>query len=599
MPRGLFLQKMGVNMEVLRHLKDFMKENKWQYIIGVIVLVIVDILQLITPRIIGNVVDSIGSGTISNGQVLYYALLIMIIACFIAFFRYMWRIKIIGSSRVLEFWMRSKIFKHLEGLSKNFFNYRKTGDLMAHATNDIQAVRMAFGPGVIMLTDSIFLTIATIGVMSTSISPTLTLLALIPLPILAIIVTFLGQKIQKRYKLVQESFSNMSDRTQESFTGIRVIKSYVQEEEELLRFSNASEEYVFHNMKLVRIFGFMFPMIGFIVAISFLVALYIGGNMVIEGRISLGELVAFITYLGMLTWPMMAIGWVINVIQRGLASLKRINEILDAKPEVVDKEGVLPIENLNELAMHISIKNLSFKYPKIETYALRNIDLDIKPGETLAVVGKTGSGKSTLASLFLRNYNIEEGEISIGGVNVEKIPIKTLRKATGYVPQEAFLFSTTISQNIAFSDPNLPFEKIENAAKTASVYDDIMSFPQKFQTIVGEKGVTLSGGQKQRVSISRALIKDPSILILDDCLSAVDTKTEEAILEHLQDVMKDRTSIIISHRISAIKNADEIIFMEDGEIVERGKHIELLRLGGRYSDLYKKQLLEEKLEEEV
>lgn len=634
-------------MKELRHIKQFLILYKKQYIIGIIALLIVDALQLITPKLIGMVTDEIASGTADKAGVLRYGLYIMGIAVFIAIFRYVWRMKIIGSSRTMEYWIRNRIFSHLEAMSTDFFNYRKTGDLMAHATNDVQAVRQAFGPGIIMLTDSIFITITTIIVMTLTISPSLTLMALIPLPILAALVTFMGTKIQSRYKLVQESFSDMSDRAQESLSGIRVIKSFVQEDKELDRFSVSSQGYVTNNLKLVRIFGFMFPMIGFIASLSFLIAILYGGNLVINSVISLGELVAFITYLGMLTWPMMAIGWVINMIQRGLASLKRINEILDAESEIKDVEIVkkemtnikqadrseknnsdtkfykqetnttVKVSNLeNELTNNtngnilkrrtgglrgsdIMIRNLSFKYPKANEYALKDINLELVTGKTLAVVGKTGSGKSTLAALLLRFYNITSGEILIGGENIEKIPLRALRDSVGYVPQEAFLFSTTIAENIAFSDPSLSMDKIEAAAKTASVHEDIMEFPKQYQTITGEKGVTLSGGQKQRVAIARALIKDPDILILDDCLSAVDTKTEEAILEHLEQVMKNKTGIIISHRISAIKNADEIIYMEDGSVAERGTHDELVNLDGKYNDLYKKQLLEQQISEEV
>lgn len=583
-------------MKELRHIKEFLIQYKKQYIIGIIALLIVDGLQLITPMLIGMVTDEIASGTADKGDVLGYGFWILGIAVFIAIFRYVWRMKIIGSSRTMEYWIRNKLFSHLEAMSTDFFNYRKTGDLMAHATNDVQAVRQAFGPGIIMLTDSIFITITTIIVMVFTISPSLTLIALIPLPVLAALVTFMGQKIQSRYKLVQESFSDMSDRAQESLSGIRVIKSFVQEDEELARFSNSSQGYVMNNLKLVRIFGFMFPMIGFIASLSFLIAILYGGSMVMNSEISLGELVAFITYLGMLTWPMMAIGWVINMIQRGLASIKRINEILDAQSDIKDEKAD---ENNKVSGADIVIRNLSFKYPQAEGYALQDINVELNPGKTLAVVGKTGSGKSTLAALLLRFYNITSGEIIIGGKNIEHIPVRALRDAIGYVPQEAFLFSSTIAENIAFSNPSLPMDKIEEAARIASVHEDIMEFPMQYHTITGEKGVTLSGGQKQRVAIARALIKDPDILILDDCLSAVDTKTEEAILEHLEKVMRNKTGIIISHRISAIKNADEILYMEDGSIAERGTHDELLRLGGKYNDLYKKQLLEQQISEEV
>jgi ATP-binding cassette subfamily B multidrug efflux pump len=345
-------------------------------------------------------------------------------------------------------------------------------------------------------------------------------------------------------------------------------------------------------MNLVKIWGAMFPLVVFLSTISFVIALYYGGTLVIDKVISLGQLVSFITYLGLLTWPMMAVGYVINVLQRGIASIMRLNEILDTEPEIQDDDNTLDIDDFEET---IEIKNLSFTYPGAKVPALSDINIKLKKGKTLAVIGKTGSGKSTLANLLLRLYNVEEGSILVDGYDINKIPLSILRRKIGYVPQDNFLFSCSIRNNIAFADENLPFEKIEEAAKITSVYDDIMGFPQQFDTQLGERGVTLSGGQKQRISIARAIAKNPGIMIFDDCLSAVDTKTEEKILSNLKEVTKDRTSIIIAHRISTVKHADEIIVLDEGRITERGTHDELVALGGYYSSIYHKQLLEEKI----
>ncbi|SHI80089.1 ABC transporter ATP-binding protein [Lutispora thermophila] len=579
-------------MGKFKHIEDFFKKYKWKYILGIFVLLFVDGLQLITPKILGYVTDALSAHTLSMKEIFFYAFLIVLIAVFIAIFRYLWRMLIIGSSRQLEFWLRNKLFSHLEKLSLNYFYHNKTGDLMAHATNDINAVRMAFGMGVVMMTDAIFLTASTIIIMMVSIDIKFTLIALIPFPFVALIVTFFGKLIQKRFKRVQETFSSLTDKAQESFSGIRVIKSFVQEESEINNFAKANEINLQANMNLVKVWGAMSPLVIFLPTLSFVITLYYGGTLVIDKVISLGQLVSFISYLELLTWPMMAIGHVINVLQRGIASMTRINEILDTEPEIHDDDNTLDIDNFEE---SIEFRNLSFTYPGAKVPALSDINIKLEKGKTLAVIGKTGSGKSTLANLLLRLYNVEEGSILLGGYDINKIPIDLLRRKIGYVPQDNFLFSCSIRDNIAFADENMPFEKIEEAAKITSVHDDIIGFPNKFDTQLGERGVTLSGGQKQRVSIARAIAKNPGIMIFDDCLSAVDTKTEEKMLSNLKEVTKDRTSIIIAHRISTVKHADEIIVLDEGRIIERGTHDELVALGGYYSSIYHKQLLEEKI----
>ncbi len=585
-------------MKSFQRLREFLYEHKWHYIIGIIVLLIVNVLQLIPPRILGIATDGLTNSTISMKHIYLYAGAIVLVACLVALLRYAWRMLVMGAARDLEFWLRNKFFAHLETLSPNFYNNYKTGDLMAHATNDISSLRMTFGPGVVMMTDAIFIPITTISIMFITIDIRLTLLAILPLPFIAVLMGIFGKIIQKRHKDTQAAFSDLTDKVQENMSGIRVIKSFVQEEYEIDKFLKSNNNYIEKNMNLVKVYGFMFPLIMFIASLSFILALGYGGSLVIKDTISLGQFTSFLVYLGLLSWPMMAIGQVVNVIQRGIASMQRLNVIFDIAPEIVDGDDVKPITQ-EELKPSIEFKNLSFTYPGAEQPSLSNINLIIEEGKTLAILGRTGSGKTTLVNLILRTYNLEKGQLFIGGHDINEIPLKTLRESVGYVPQENFLFSTSIRDNIAFSNTNMDIEKVEQATKFAYVYDNIMEFPQKFDTMLGERGVTLSGGQKQRVSIARAIAKDPEILILDDSLSAVDTKTEAKILEGLKQVMKNRTSIIIAHRISTLKDADEIIVLDEGKIVEKGSHEELIAFNGLYNNIYHKQLLEEKLENEA
>lgn len=463
---------------------------------------------------------------------------------------------------------------------------------MAHATNDINSIRMSFGMGVVMIVDSSFLTIFTIYRMLTQTNIKLTLLALIPMPFIALTTLIMGGVIQGRFKNVQEAFEDLTTKVQEAFSGIRVIKAFTREDNENESFANANENNLKANMKLVRIFGIMFPLIMFISTLSLITAISLGGIMVINNEIEFGKYVEFMLYLGLLTWPILAIGWVVNVLQRGIASLKRINAIMDEEPEIVDAVDASYIDNLEP---SIQIKDLSFIYPKTELDVLTDINVSVPAGKTLAIVGKTGSGKTTLANLMLRLYDAKDDAIKIGGHSINKMTMKQLRETIGYVPQDNFLFSTKIKDNIAFSNPSMSQEDIESAAKIAHVHEEILSFPDGYDTLLGEKGINLSGGQKQRISIARAIAKDPDIIIFDDSLSAVDTKTENSILKYLKHEIKEKTVIIIAHRISTIKDADEIIVLDETKIIERGKHDELVALDGLYNDIYKKQLLEDRV----
>lgn len=583
---------MEARMNSKKFVLDFVKRHKAKYIFGIIFVLVVDVLQMVLPRIIGQITDDMQNRTINKAMLLSYAGLILLVALLTMTFRYLYRIYIIGTEKKLEYELRKKLFDHMLTLSSKYYNTHKTGDLMAHATNDINAVRMAAGMGVLLLVDTVFLTISVIIIMLATIDIRLTLIALSPLPLIAIFSMVFGKFIHKRFTQVQEAFSGLTERVQESLSGIRVVKAFVQERPVLEQFNAASQKSLEKNMRLAKLWGIMFPLGQMVATLSYIIAFSYGGIQVINGHISLGEFIAFNTYLGLLIWPMMSFGWIMNIVQRGSASLDRINVILTAIPDIKDNDP-LPIGSIEG---HIEFENVSFSYNKKQEPVLKDININLEPGRTLAIIGETGSGKTSLVNLILRLYDISGGKLKIDGSPIDRIPLSTLRTSIGYVPQDSFLFSTSIRENIAFGVEKASIKEIEEAAKTAQIYDNIMDLSDGFDTIVGERGVTLSGGQKQRVSIARALIKDPKILVLDDSLSAVDTDTEERILQGLKVIMKDRTSIIIAHRISSIKHADEIIVLDNGQIVERGRHDRLIDLKGHYYSLYHKQLLEEELD---
>jgi len=572
--------------------KYFFNKYRSRYILGIVWLVMVDTLQLIIPWLLGDFTDRLKLKNIDMQGIILYALIIIGIAILTAFFRYLWRLYIVGTSQLLEKQIRENFYRHLLKLSTNYFNEQKTGDLMAHATNDIKAVRQAMGPGVVMFFDAIFLTVATISILIVQIDIRLTLIALIPLPFLAILSTYFSKSIHEKFTAVQEAFSNLTDKVQENFSGIRVIKAFTQEDMEIEKFASANKLNYDKNIDLIKTWGLFHPMVQFITSLSFLIVIWYGGTLTIKGIISLGDFVAFNSYLGLLTWPMMAVGFVINLMQRGTASLKRLNKIFSEQPELYDKDVTKGIE----IQGNIKFDNLSFSYNDEEETVLKDINLEIKPGQTVAFLGKTGSGKTTLINLLLRLFNVNDGELFIDGYDINKVPIKKLRSEIGIVPQDNFLFSSTIGENIAFFDPdNINEEEIKQAAKITEVYDNIMEFPNKFDTILGERGVTLSGGQKQRISMARAIVKRPKVLILDDSFSAVDTHTEEKILNNLKPVMENRTVVLVSHRISTIKNADMIYVLDEGKILESGTHEELIENDKLYNDIYQKQQLEEKI----
>ncbi len=576
-------------------LKYFFIEHKWAYLLGVVWLIFVDILQLILPEILRSFTDGLQANLIGRTEIIRYGLYMLVIGFLLAFFRFLWRIFIIGTSKKLEFELRNKLFSHLLRLSTNYFNKSKTGDLMAHATNDINAVRMALGPGIVMVVDAVFITVIATVMMFLTTDVRLTLLALFPLPFLALASGRFGKIINMRFRKVQESFSSLTETVQENLSGIRVVKTFVQENKEVDKFAEKNQNVFNKQMHLIKIFGIFQPLIMAISSLSYLIVIVYGGTLVINRDISLGDFIAFNSYLALLIWPMMAAGWVVNILQRGSASMARINTILDVEPEIIDREDAVSIEQPRGDVRFI---NTSFQFPDTDKYALENFNLDIPAGSTIGVIGRTGSGKSTVASLLLHLFEAQEGEIRVDGLPIEKIKIDSLRKHIGYVDQDSFLFSTTIADNIAFGVDEASQEEVERVAKIAQVHDNILDFPEGYETFVGERGVTLSGGQKQRISIARALIKDPQILILDDSLSAVDTDTEEKILTHLKKEMETKTSILIAHRISTIKDCDKIVVLDDGKILEEGTHEELLKNKNLYFELYQKQLLEEEITKE-
>jgi ATP-binding cassette, subfamily B, multidrug efflux pump len=582
-------------MKSLLELLPYLKKYKKKISLGFIFIILSNSSDSVYPLVIGAAIDDLTKGTLQH-NLLTYALVGVGIVVVRGLFLFMTRQTLIVVSREIENDLRYDFFSHLQKLSMAFYNTRSTGDIMAHATNDINNVRNFVGPG-IMYSIQTFTRIIITLIILLSINPYVTLLALLPLPLITYIVYKVGKLTFNRSLRVYEIFSDLTTKAQECLSGIRVIKSYVREENESLEFDKISYDYQKKNLLLAKVQSFSFPMMFMLTSLSVIIVIYFGGVSVMEGKMTIGNISSFLIYLGQLTWPMIAFGWIINLVQRAAPSMQRLMNIINTKPDISDNENTNESITKENIKGDIEFQNVFFKYPLSNTFALKNINLKIRSGSTLGIIGHTGSGKSTLINLIPRIWEVTEGNIFIDGNNINKIPLKVLRRSIGIIPQESFLFSDTIEKNISYSNDILNEKDVIEFSKIAGLYKDVTEFPKQFKTILGERGITLSGGQKQRTSLARAIYKRPGILILDDSLSAVDTKTEEEILQELKKVMSERTSIIISHRISTIKNANNIIVLSNGEIKEEGTHNELISLQGMYYDIYLKQLLEDEIKE--
>ena len=570
----------------------YIKKYKLQFILGFFCLIVCDGLQMIIPKVIQHSIDGVLLPGFRSIDLVKYGLLIILLAIVIAIFRFLWRIFIIGNARIIERDIRNDFYAHLQKLSARFFQNHKTGDIMAHATNDMNAIRMLIALGIVIGVDIIVYSAASLFFMI-NIDFRLTMFVIIPLPLLTFIIIYFGKIIHKRFRKVQDSFSSLTEKVQETISGIRVIKSFAQEDSSQRRVSKASYDYVEKNISLVKVWGLFFPALVFIIGISIGLTLIIGGRKTILNEISFGEFVAFNSYLAMLVWPMIAIGWVTNLYQRGSASMKRINNILYAKADIIDRDCVN--YNIYELNGSIEFRHLNFNYEENEPKVMKDVSFSVSQGETLAIVGRTGAGKTSIINLLTRKFDPPENTVFIDGYDIFEIPLQVLRNDISIVPQDIFLFSDTVKENIKFAKQNATDEEIFAFAKAAQIYDEVMDFKDQFDSIIGEKGVSLSGGQKQRIAIARALLADPKILILDDALSSVDTETEKKILTNLIKLRKSKTTIMIAHRISTLQHADKIIVIDEGKIIEQGNHQQLLKNNGLYANIYKKQQIEEHL----
>jgi ATP-binding cassette subfamily B protein len=607
-------------LKSLRPLLPYLKRYRWGYALGTVCVLLHNGIWVLFPLVIGKASDDLKSSadltaSVTRHKLLVYAGLLLAIALTKGIFQFLTRWVVIGVSRDIEFDLRNDLFARLEGLSYSYYQRNRTGDIMARATNDLNAVRMLLGPAIMYSANTIVYTAGALAFMI-SINPKLTLLTFLPLPAVSIVIQTFGRRIHERFERIQAMFSDISARAQENFSGARLIRAYVQEEAAIKAFERENKEYIRRSLKLVRLMGMLWPTLELMLGCAVVLVLWLGGREVLTGQLTLtrvtnlvgtspgitttlkldgsmsvGQFVSFSTYMMQLTWPIIALGWVINIFQRGTASLIRINEIMQEQPEIKDA----PDAQVREINGEIEFRDLNFSYD--DKPVLRDVNLRVPAGSSLAIVGPTGSGKTTLVNLIPRIYDADPGMVLIDGRPIRDYSLESLRRSIGFVPQETFLFSDRIRENIALGVGSATYSDIHDAADAANIAVDIEGFPEGYETLVGERGITLSGGQKQRTAIARALIRNPRILILDDALSSVDTHTEDKILNHLRDVMAGRTTIFISHRVSTVRNADRIAVLHGGSIVELGTHDELLALNGYYCDLYNKQLLEEELAE--
>jgi ATP-binding cassette, subfamily B, multidrug efflux pump len=579
-------------LKSLRPLFPYLQKYRRRYAWGTLCVFLNNGIWILFPLVIRRAIDDLRRG-VTPHKILVSALLLLAVAASKGLFQFLTRWIVIGVSREIEFDLRNDLFQHLESLSYSFYQRTRTGDIMARATNDLNAVRMLLGPAIMYSANTLVFTAGALAFML-SISPRLTFYAFSPLPIVSIVIQYFGRRIHERFERIQAMFSDISARAQENLSGVRVVRAYLQEEPEIRGFEQANREYIARSLKLVRLMGMLWPTLELMLGLAIVLVLWLGGREVLLGRITVGDFVAFNTYMVQLTWPIIALGWVINIFQRGTASLARIHQLMLERPEITDAPG-LELRAAHRFEGEIEFRDLSFAYDGRPV--LDRINLKIPAGTSLAIVGPTGSGKTTLVNLVPRIYDAVEGSVLVDQKPVSDYPLAALRRAIGFVPQETFLFSETVRENIAFGVENASDREVRWAAEAANIAEEIESFPEQYNTLVGERGITLSGGQKQRTAIARALIRNPRILILDDALSSVDTHTEDKILNHLREVMQGRTTIFISHRVSTVRNADRIAVLDQGRIVELGTHDELLALNGYYTDLYNKQLLEEELAE--
>ena len=576
------------------YLRRYWKSLAW----GGVSVILYNSLKVLIPIIIDHAVDDLKHG-ITQQKILFHALRLLAAAAASAVFLYITRQVIIGASREIEYDLRNDLFANLERQSANFYQTHRTGDIMARTTNDLNAVRQLLGPAIMYSANTVVFTVAALPVMF-RLSPRLTFFAFVPLPLASLLVQQFGARINRRFERIQAMFSDISSKAQENFSGARLIRAFAQEEAEIASFETANQEYIGRSLHLVRLMAMLWPTLEFILGLSLMLTLLVGGHEVLEGRMSSGDFAEYLVYMVQLTFPMIAVGWVVNLFQRGTASIVRIDELLKQEPDIADSPAALPsLANAASVATNISgeieFRNLTFAYGLDGPTVLEDINLRVPAGSSLAIVGPTGSGKTTLINLIPRIYDAEPGTVLIDGKPIRQFPVQELRRQIGVVPQETFLFSDTIEHNISFGVPAATAAEVEDAASVAHIRTEILEFPKGFGTIVGERGITLSGGQKQRTAIARAVIRNPRILILDDALASVDTYTEEHILSGLKRIMEGRTTIFISHRVSTARNADQIAVLVDGRIAERGTHDELLEKGGYYTRLYEKQQLEEEL----